>query len=228
MPLLLKNDGKINSAGNIVHISGLSWCGGYNQNPKQYIKQQEVQHLSGACLMIRRSVLKRAGGMPEGYFMYYEDAALSSQLNLMGLKLGIVPKAHVVHEYDYAKSTMKWFYIERNRYLYVITVWPLLVIALLLPYLILVEAGLWAVSTIEGRFLSKIKASASFVKMVPEAIKIRRTVQKRKTITTYKFLLSLSPVLNTLQLGSKSKFSAVNAVSKFYYGVLKALLKFSK
>ena len=226
MPLLIKkDDNKVNSAGNIVHISGLSWCDGFDKKPTEFAHNKEINFLSGACMMIRKKTFIAIGGMPEEYFLYYEDTAFSNFLLLQGLKVGIVPRAHVYHDYEFLKSKNKWFFIERNRYIYILTCWPLTIIFLLLPFLTLSEIGLWIVSIYERRFILKVRSSISFLRFLPNTIRHRRDIRSKNKISAYTFYTKLESQINTSQLGDLRKFVIFNAFSKYYYSAVYNLLR---
>jgi N-acetylglucosaminyl-diphospho-decaprenol L-rhamnosyltransferase len=55
--------------------------------------------LMGACLLARRSVFTEAGGFPEAYHLYCEDAELGLKLRTMGHEVLYVPQARAVHEH---------------------------------------------------------------------------------------------------------------------------------
>jgi N-acetylglucosaminyl-diphospho-decaprenol L-rhamnosyltransferase len=57
----------------------------------------EVEGISGACLMIRRSVFEQVGWFSEDYFMYVEDMDLSSKVARAGYQNYYVPGATVIH-----------------------------------------------------------------------------------------------------------------------------------
>src|SRR5262249_19037154 len=100
MPLLLTPDGLINSAGNVAHTSGLSWSSSFGDkllSKADISKPKLITAVSGACMLIRRKVWDELGGFNENYFMYYEDTDLSVQMLFRGYKIGLLPKARVVH-----------------------------------------------------------------------------------------------------------------------------------
>ncbi len=216
MGLLVKKDGLVNSAGNVVHISGLSWCSGFNKEPSEYTENIEVNILSGACLMIRKSELDKIGDMPEGYFLYYEDTELSTRLLLENKQMGLIHNALIYHDYDFGKSKTKWFYIERNRYMYILQNWPFAVIILLLPYLLIVDLGLFIISILERRFVLKVKSLGSFLVTIPNVLKKRKVIINTKKISSYSFLNNLATKIDTEQLGNPKKFTIINVISSFY------------
>jgi N-acetylglucosaminyl-diphospho-decaprenol L-rhamnosyltransferase len=56
-----------------------------------------VDWVSGACLMVRRSVIERVGALDEGFFMYWEDADWCRRIGNAGFGVFCVPAARVVH-----------------------------------------------------------------------------------------------------------------------------------
>jgi N-acetylglucosaminyl-diphospho-decaprenol L-rhamnosyltransferase len=57
----------------------------------------EVDWVSGACLLVRRSAFEQVGGFDEAYFMYAEDVDLCWRLAQAGWSAGYVPAAQVTH-----------------------------------------------------------------------------------------------------------------------------------
>lgn len=53
--------------------------------------------LSGACLLVRRSVWERVGGFDEVFFMYFEDVDLGRRIGEAGYRCRYVPSAVVTH-----------------------------------------------------------------------------------------------------------------------------------
>lgn len=56
-----------------------------------------VQAISGACIMIKRSVFDKIGGFHEKYFMYSEDVDLCLMCGQHGLRNYYIPEAVIVH-----------------------------------------------------------------------------------------------------------------------------------
>lgn len=58
----------------------------------------EAEWLSGACLLVRRTLLERLGGLDEGFFMYCEDKDLCRRIWDAGATVRYEPSAVVAHE----------------------------------------------------------------------------------------------------------------------------------
>lgn len=60
-------------------------------------KYSDVEQLSGAALMIRRSVMEEIGLMDESFFMYYEDVDLCLRIRKAGYRIVYVPDSIITH-----------------------------------------------------------------------------------------------------------------------------------
>ena len=58
---------------------------------------KEVDWLIGACLMIKKEVLKEVGYFDERYFLYFEDVDLAKKIWQAGYKVVYIPKAQMIH-----------------------------------------------------------------------------------------------------------------------------------
>jgi N-acetylglucosaminyl-diphospho-decaprenol L-rhamnosyltransferase len=57
----------------------------------------EVEAISGACVMLKRSVFEEVGRFSEDYFMYAEDVDLSHKVRMAGYQNYYVPEATLIH-----------------------------------------------------------------------------------------------------------------------------------
>lgn len=58
---------------------------------------REVEWISGACLLVRKSIIQQVGGLDERFFMYAEDMEWCRRILQAGSKLYSVPQAIVEH-----------------------------------------------------------------------------------------------------------------------------------
>ena len=67
----------------------------------------EVDWVSGACMLARRSALDRVGGFDERYFLYWEDADLCRRLRGQGYQIRYVPGATAVHRVGHSSRVVR-------------------------------------------------------------------------------------------------------------------------
>ena len=75
----------------------------------------------GAAMMLKREVLKKAGLMPENYFLYYEELDWCHQIKQAGYTLWYEPEGLIYHKESASVgklSTLKLHYLTRNRLLF--------------------------------------------------------------------------------------------------------------
>ena len=65
--------------------------------PARYASAGEVEVLSGACMLLRREALDRAGLLDERLVLNYDDVEWSLRARALGLRLHYQPEAEVVH-----------------------------------------------------------------------------------------------------------------------------------
>jgi GT2 family glycosyltransferase len=57
----------------------------------------DVDWVSGACMLVRRSAFEAVGGMDGGFFLYWEDADFCRRLKYAGFRTVYFPEAAVTH-----------------------------------------------------------------------------------------------------------------------------------
>jgi len=85
----------LNSSGNVVHVLGLSWVGGFREKETRTAPTDSAGAM-GACLVTTRAHWDRLGGLYEPYFAYHEDADFSVRTWRVGLRVVNVPDAVAV------------------------------------------------------------------------------------------------------------------------------------
>lgn len=146
----------LNSAGNPVHFTGLSWAGGLGERAEGHVGRRDVASASGATLMVRRDVWDELGGFDPTYFTYLEDTELSLRCWLSGRRVRYVPTAVSLHHYAFSRNPRKLHYLERNRLLMLLTVYERRTLLLLAPALLLWEVVVLAGSVLQGWWRSKL------------------------------------------------------------------------
>lgn len=81
----------------------------------------DTPYAHGAAMMVRRSVLEKAGPMPEIYFLYYEELDWSVRITEAGYGIAYDPRCTIFHKESATtgqQSPLRSFYLTRNRLLF--------------------------------------------------------------------------------------------------------------
>lgn len=146
----MRQPDRINTCGNTMHYTGLTYCRGANRPASDFAVPAEVDAVSGAAFAIRRDVFEQLGGFDPGFFMYVEDTDLSLRARLAGYRCVYVPEAIVEHDYRPAYSPAKAFYLDRNRHLMLLKNLSRSTYTRLLPGLLQGELVTWGFLLIKG------------------------------------------------------------------------------
>ncbi len=151
-------------------------------------------------MVVRREAWNALGGLDREYFMYGEDLDLGLRLWLAGRPVGLVPAARVTHSYDFDKGPGKWFWLERNRWRTVLSVYPTALLVLLAPALLATELGLLAVAARQGWLGAKLRAQAAVIGGLPRTLGRRRAVQRGRRIGAGELAAHLTSSLDSTYL----------------------------
>jgi len=202
---VLLDEDRINTSGGVVHYLGIGWAGDCERPICDLPgSDREIAFPSGAAMVIRREAWTEMGGLDRDYFMYGEDLDLGLRLWLAGHRVGLLPGARVTHGYEFDKGAMKWFWLERNRWRTVLSVYPAALLALLAPALLAAELGLLALAARQGWLTAKLRAQAAVLAGLPRTLARRRTVQSTRRVTASEFASHLTASLDNPYLSAAS------------------------
>ncbi|HEU4707607.1 MAG TPA: glycosyltransferase family 2 protein [Solirubrobacterales bacterium] len=216
--------GRINSAGNPIHFTGIVWAGDHGRPIAEAPPPREVPALSGACLAIPRESWRRVGGFPARFFMYHEDVDLSVRLRMAGGIVGIEPTAVVAHAYDFDASPDKWRWLERNRLAFLVRTYPASLLLLLAPALLATELALLAVSTAGGWGSQKRRANREFLTWLPRLLRERRAIQRSRTVSPAEFASWLTPDLDSDLISPAARSRPARLLLRAYWRAVLLLL----
>jgi GT2 family glycosyltransferase len=140
----------LNSAGNPVHFTGLSWAGELGRPASDFPRLRDVTSASGAATVCRADRFAALGGFCEPMFAYCEDTELSLRCWQRGWRVVYVPDAVVLHRYEFSRNTHKMYLLERNRLFLVLTLFSARMLALVALPLVAFEAAVLAVALKDG------------------------------------------------------------------------------
>jgi GT2 family glycosyltransferase len=143
-PKLLRQDADgltvLHSRGNELHYLGVGFVGGDGE-PDRDLPVQPIAYASGAGVLYRASALREVGLFDPAFFMYHEDSDLGWRLRLAGWQTLLAPGAVMHHDYDFHRPAWKrkFYYVERNRWLNLLTHYHAATLLLLAPALLVFE-----------------------------------------------------------------------------------------
>jgi GT2 family glycosyltransferase len=95
-------------------FSGLQ--GGVDQSADLPLQAQEVEAVSGACMMLAFGLWRRLGGLDAAYAMHCEDLDLMYRARQAGYHCLFVPEARVVHHQGQSsRSRPAWVHWQKHR-----------------------------------------------------------------------------------------------------------------
>ena len=119
-PRILRPDGSTWFGGSDLHL-----VDGRLRNPARRGSATVEPWLSGACLLVDRSLWEKVGGFDDDYFLYWEDVDLSHRILAAGGRLELCDDVTAVHDEggthegaphsSRRKSDTYYYYVIRNR-----------------------------------------------------------------------------------------------------------------
>ncbi|MFS0700158.1 glycosyltransferase family 2 protein [Cellulomonas sp. 179-A 4D5 NHS] len=219
--LLADEPGTINSAGNPLHLLGLSWAGSMGRPASSQTTVHEVASASGACLSIDRELWDDLGGFPDAYFAYLEDLELSWRAWQHGRRVVVVPDAVVHHHYEFSRSPLKMYLVERNRLLFLLTVHQRRTLLVLAVPLLAFEAAITAVAVSQGWGRQKLRGwrwLAGNLRWVRER---RRVVQATRTVPDRELVRLLTDRFDPVQLPMPAAAAPLERVLQGYWRLVR-------
>ena len=211
----------INSAGNPVHYSGLSWAGGLGAPASDFTEGRAIASASGGLCAMTASRFAEIGGFSEPMFAYLEDADLSLRCWLRGWSVGYVPTAVATHHYEFGRNASKLYLLERNRLFMVLTVWPTRLLLALAPALLGLELLMCLVALRDGWLRRKLAGWAWLWRHGREVVARRREVQAAAVISPSEFAALLTPEFSPGESVGLAVPHPARAVSRMYWRLVR-------
>jgi GT2 family glycosyltransferase len=171
----------VNSVGNPVHFSGLSWAGGLGEPADEHRRGGDITSVTGAAMVARRTVYEALGGFNELMFAYCEDAELSLRTWQRGLRCVYVPESVVLHHYEFSRNPQKFYLLERNRLILLLTLYEKRTLLMLAPPLLALELAMLAVSLRHGWASAKVRGWWWLLRHRREVAAARRSAQSARS-----------------------------------------------
>lgn len=224
--LLLQDPGRVNAAGNSVHLTGLTLCRGMGVTRDALGAEAEVAAVSGAAFAIRRALFEQLGGFDPAFFLYMEDTDLSQRARLAGYSVRYLPRSVVYHDYQLRFGPRKTYYQERNRYLMLLKNLRWQTLGVLAPALLVAELVTWAYVLLREprRWRNKLAAYLWIAANWRRVMGLRRAAQALRRAPDHALLAGWTATIDYRQAGDSRAARAAEALLNPLFGALRAVV----
>jgi GT2 family glycosyltransferase len=193
---LLDSPTLLNSGGNVVHVAGFAWVGGYGEPVETAAQLRDVPFASGAALAVRAATFRALGGFTEELFLYGEDLELAWRARMRGLRVVMNPRADVFHDYDFDRNAAKRYFLERNRLVFVLSAFSGRLLWVLAPVLVAAELATAALALREHWLKQKLRGWGWILGHARWLRRHRRETQALRQVPDRELVSFLTPVLD--------------------------------
>jgi len=221
---LLDRPELLNSAGTVMHVTGLSWVGRYGESAEGLRDLEDIAGPSGAAMAIRRDLFEQLGGFTEELFMYFEDTELGWRTHLQDLRVVVDPGADVYHDYEFGRHGTKLALLERNREIFVLTAYSLRLLLVLAPVLVATEVGMFVVATKQRWLGGKVGGWWWLARHAAWVRRHRGDTQRLRRIPDRELTRFLTPVIDPAMLQVPRVASIGNGLIAAYWRLARRAL----
>jgi GT2 family glycosyltransferase len=181
--LMIDGSDVVNSLGLELAVTGEAWDRGLGRRladcgPLPPVLQPLAA--TGTALLVRQDAFERLGGWTEIFHYYYEDVDLCLRARGHGGEVAVVTGAlvqHAVSATAQRDSRFKRYHILRNRLLLIALHWPAGLLLRVLPRVLALEAGRFALRVGRGAWGlagDQARSWAGFTRRLPAVARLRR------------------------------------------------------
>lgn len=183
----------ISGCGNMANIFGLGFARGKGTvDTGKYDEFEIISFPVGACTFSNTDTIKKIGYVDEEglFFLMQDDLDYGWRAWLLGIPSYYEPKSIIYH---IGSPVLKWspqkfFFLERNRWICLLTLYSTKTLAKIFPLLILADIGIFFFLLAKGFGTTKIKAFFSLIKMYPSIKNRRKKMMKNRKLTDKKII----------------------------------------
>jgi len=224
---------KINSLGNIIHFLGFGFTSAYGEKDREINGYPEISgYASGCSFIIRREVLEALDVNNDGhyyneeYYMYHDDLELSLKVKLAGYQIILAPQSQIFHKYEFTRSTKMIYYMERNRYLTLLSFYPGWFLAVISLPLLVMDIGMLFYSIINGWFQEEVKIYTYFFSTgnYDKILKEREKIKKLSRVSFLTLAKNFSGRIEFQEIANPVLNYFVNPALNLYWRLLKKII----
>jgi GT2 family glycosyltransferase len=150
-------------------------------------------------------------------FMYHDDLDWSLRARLRGHRIVLSAQSIVYHRYDFRRSTAKFFFIERNRLIWLCKTHRASFLFLILPALLVMEAAVLCYAATGGWLGAKLRSYADFLRMSRRWRQSRRAIQSTRLVSDRALVSAFNSHVNIPGAGDSGLLRVANFVFDWYW-----------
>jgi len=208
---------KINSIGNQIHFLGFGFAKGNGEPDKIHNPSQppltlrggeleDIPYSSGASMYVKGEVFRKVGLCNPEFFMYHDDMELCLKAKMAGYRVVLAPKSVMWHKYEFGRSIMQVYYMERNRLLTVLYFYKIPTLLILLPPFVAMEIALLFASIVGKYFKPKVRGwgyllspkNWSKIQLERQKIQALRTISDRELTRDFSGTIMHQHIMNPI------------------------------
>jgi GT2 family glycosyltransferase len=221
---LLDRPDLLNSAGNVLHLTGLAWAGSYGEPAEEIRELRDVTYPTGAAMAIRADVFRELGGFTEEFFMYQEDLELGWRARLHGLRVVVTPRADVYHDYEFGRNPRKQYLLERNRLVFVLSAYSARMLVAVAPLLLAGEVAMTALAAREGWLRDKAAGWGWLATHARWLVRHRRETQQLRRVRDRELAPLLTASIDPGMIALPKRVGAANRLMTWYWSLARRAL----
>ena len=183
----------LESCGDFTNIFSFGFARGRGKHDTgQYNQFQTIGFPVGACTFSSTKIIKKIGYVDESslFFLMLDDLDYGWRAWSMGIPCYYEPNTTIYH---LGSPVLKWtsqkfFLIERNRWICLLSLYTTKTFVKILPSLLIVDIAMFFYLLSKGLGSTKIKAFFSILKMYSRIKKRQSTLSKLKTVSDKKII----------------------------------------
>ena len=208
----------IDSAGNLINIFGFGFS--REKGKKDILKYNSIEEIgfaAGTCMFTAREIFDKVGYFDKKLFAYNEDLDLGWRARLLGYKSFYVPESIVYHHgsAQWKWSGEKFYLLERNRWVVLLSNYNTGTILKLLPSLLILEIALLIFFAKKRMLIKKLRSYGGIIRLNNHITKRKKSLKRVAGFNDQEILESFSCSIETpLEVSETENIDKFNKLLK--------------
>ena len=208
----------IDSAGNLINVFGFGFS--REKGKKDVLKYNSIEEIgfaAGTCMFTIKEIFDKVGYFDKKLFAYNEDLDLGWRARLLGYKSFYVPESIVYHHgsAQWKWSGEKFYLLERNRWVVLLSNYNTGTILKLLPSLLILEIALLIFFAKKRMLIKKLRSYGGIIRLNDHIAERRKSLKRVVGFNDQEILESFSCSIETpLEVSETENIDKFNKLLK--------------